>query len=51
MFLKEESLPDNFSEHKGKRTPVHNVNNVQVQSMRLRNLSSQIFWLSDLIND
>jgi len=28
MFLKDEELPREFSCHKGKNTPVHNVNNI-----------------------
>ncbi|CDW79109.1 UNKNOWN [Stylonychia lemnae] len=42
-YVKEGDIPDQYKSHREVKPVVHNINNHQVQSQRLKNLSSNVF--------
>jgi len=42
-YVKEKDIPDQYKSHREVKPVVHNLNNHQVQSQRLKNLSSNVF--------
>lgn len=41
--MKEEDISDQYRSHREVKQVVHNLNNSQVQSMRMKTLSSNVF--------